>query len=112
MIGNGLDSNFAEKGFIYSDGVYTEMLPLPGCDGTYISAINDNGLVVGESYSGSRNYTNRSISKVFIYREGTYTELGYTYAIPADINENGVVVGRYKFIPQRDREKGFIALPK
>ena len=90
VIGNGTDSNGAAKGFIYNDGVYTELLP-PGWIDSYAVDINDSGTVVGYGYDGTTG-----TYKGFIYSDGTYTELlppGWIQANARKINEREMVIG-------------------
>ncbi len=76
------------KGFIYSDGSYTELLP-PGWREAYAYGINDRGAVVGYG-------RDRAVYKGFLYSDGSYTELlppGWREAYAYGINNKGAVVG-------------------
>jgi len=87
----GHDSTGTEKGFIYRDGIYTELLP-PGWNNmvsNYIG-INNSGVVVGSGVDSTGTL------KGFIYSDGVYTELlppGWSRVVAEKINENGVVLG-------------------
>jgi probable HAF family extracellular repeat protein len=76
--------NWSSRGFLYSNGIYTTLLP-EGWTSSYASKINNFGEVVG-SGSGSG----------FIFSKGTYIFLlpgGWMTADVEDINNNGEVVG-------------------
>jgi len=107
VVGYGDDGTGTYKGFIYSGGVYTELLP-PGCIGAYyVLSINSHGDVVGSGDDGTGTY------KGFIYSGGQYTELlppGWTEAWAYSINNNGDVVGSGD--DGTGTYKGFIAVPK
>jgi probable HAF family extracellular repeat protein len=90
--GKGLP-NGIERGFIYSGGKYTELLP-PGWKWAATTGINDSGAVVG--YGGDDSSS--PSYKGFIYSGGVYTELLPPWfimvaAAPYDINNSGAVVG-------------------
>ena len=68
------------KGFIYSNGQYTEVLPR-GWESAYPQAINNNKMIAGYGYSGGTKY--------FIYSEGNYTVV----TMFGDINNNGNMAG-------------------
>ena len=85
VVGVGADGTTA-KGFLYSAGVYTDIVP-PGWSWSAASGINDSGAVVGYGYA---------TGKSFLYTEGVYTELlppGWGDAYAYDINDSGAVVG-------------------
>ena len=95
-----------QKGFIYHDGIYTEIVP-PGWNSAVACGINNDGVIVGGGTEGSS-----SGGKAFVYRDGTYTELlppGWEMAVACGINDNGVVVG---WGMDGETQKGFIAIPK
>jgi hypothetical protein len=95
VAGNGYVHDFASgKGFLYSNGRYTELLP-PGWDWAWTNGLNDNGEVVGFGYDGTN-------AKLFLYRNGNYAEFlpNPPYFIFTsqfekllDINNDGTVVG-------------------
>lgn len=89
LVGSMYDDNDVQKGFIYEDGQYIELLP-PGWETAEAIAINDNGFVLGDGYDNG-------IEKCFIYKDGEYTELlppGFSSAdFARDINNNDVVLG-------------------
>jgi uncharacterized membrane protein len=77
------------NGFLYSGGVYTDIIP-PGWSGITVNDINNNGEVLG--------YGNYIIgtSRGFIYSQGLYTDIippGWSWAKVYDINNSGEVVG-------------------
>lgn len=47
MVGNVTPLFGAPRGFLYQDGVFTDVI-FPGADLTYVSAVNDRGWLVGE----------------------------------------------------------------
>jgi len=89
VVGDGQDANDIYKGFLYSEGVYTELLP-PEWISADALGINNSGALVGHGYDGTNTYTG------FLYSEGVYTELLPPWlksARPNDINDSGEVVG-------------------
>ncbi len=89
VVGYGHDGNNNFKGFIYSKGSYTELLP-PGMRNAWARGINDRGAVVGYTYGDIGSY------RGFLYSGGTYTELlppGWREAYAYNINNSGIVVG-------------------
>ena len=107
VVGSGYKNGPAEqpRGFIYSEGEYSELLP-PGWEGAIANGINNRGDVVG---TGSNAKGER---RGFIYKEGIYTELqplGWVAAEVSGINEKGVVLGRgIKNYTDDDLPKGFV----
>jgi probable HAF family extracellular repeat protein len=82
------DYHGPSKRYIYSAGIYTELLP-PGWQNATAKGINNDGVVIGGGNDGDSQ-------KGFIYRNGTYTEIlppGWNSATAYGINNNGVVVG-------------------
>lgn len=84
------------KGFLYSAGTYTELIP-PGYSMSSVSRINDNGVIIG--YAERTSSTGELVQSPFVYSGGTYTMLSpppapYSAFSPYDINNNGDVVGR------------------
>jgi uncharacterized membrane protein len=79
----------AGYGCTQSEYKYQYLLP-PGWEYAGADAINDNGVVVGHGYDGTKHMG-------FIYDNGKYTKLlppGWIEASAVDINNNGVVVGK------------------
>jgi probable HAF family extracellular repeat protein len=107
VVGSGYQNGPTEqsKGFIYSEGEYSELLP-PGWEGAIANGINNRGEVVG---TGSNAKGER---RGFIYKEGIYTELlppGWVDAEVSVINEKGVVLGRgIKNYTDDNLLKGFV----
>jgi len=107
VVGSGYKNGPTDqsKGFIYSEGEYSELLP-PGWEGAIANGINNRGDVVG---TGSNAKGER---RGFIYKEGIYTELlplGWVDAEVGGINDKGVVIGRgIKNYTDDDLPKGFI----
>ena len=93
------------KGFIYREGLYTELSPPEG-DSPYPYAINDNEAIVG--------YWNYLINepKGFLFSEGIYKKItppGCKLVTAYDINENEEVVGEGgEFEGEFRKTKGFI----
>jgi hypothetical protein len=76
VIGYGYEG-YTRKGFLYSEGTYSELLP-PGWADAMPNAIKDNGDVIGY---GDEGY----IRKGLLYRGGTYSEVlpaGWTIVPP------------------------------
>jgi uncharacterized membrane protein len=97
------------KGFIYQYGIYIWVLP-PGWISAEAYAINNNGAVVGRGLDGT------GIIKLFVYSNGTYTELlppcvGVGYLQHSAINNNGAVVFSTDD-PYDNCTTAFIAVPK
>jgi probable HAF family extracellular repeat protein len=91
-LGDGNDSNGLHKGFIYSGGQYTELLP-PGWINARFYFINNNEEVVGEVDCGSGL---AKFKRGFIYRDGEYTFFvpdGMSDISVTGINDSGEVVG-------------------
>jgi probable HAF family extracellular repeat protein len=107
VVGSGYKNGPTDqsKGFIYSEGEYSELLP-PGWEGAIANGINNRGDVVG---TGSNAKGER---RGFIYKEGIYTELlplGWVDAEVGGINDKGVVIGRgIKNYTDDDLPKGFV----
>jgi hypothetical protein len=88
IAGDGYDGTGKQKGFVYSGGVYTEILP-PGWRNTWDISINDNGDIAGGGYDGTKY-------KGFVCSDGVYTEIlppGWFTAGATSINDNGDVAG-------------------
>jgi len=70
-------------GFTYSTGVYTQ-LDDPNCNSsTFLTGINDAGVIVGDCEGIP-----------FVYRKGTFTYLNdANTVIPQAVNDQGVIVG-------------------
>ena len=80
--------------FLYSNGTLTALGTLGGSS-SYATALNDDGQVVGYSWTSGASGTPRE--HAFLYSDGTISDLGtlggdYSYA--AGINDSGQVVGR------------------
>ena len=93
------------KGFIYSGGVYTELMP-PGLNGAYPNDINNSGAVVGYGFDGNFN----GIYKGFLYSGGVYTEIlppDWRTSSATDMNDSSAVVG-YGYVVGGDTPKGFL----
>ena len=89
VVGIEDDAASDEHGFVYSDGVRTDLGSLGGPN-TAAYAINDNGLIVGTSQTAS------DADHVFAYSDGTMTDLGgYNIdTVPQAVNDAGVIVGQ------------------
>lgn len=79
-------------GFQYKGGKFYS-IKFPKSVQTVVHSINDNGVMVGDEWTGTGVYES------FIYKNGTFTTLkapkatGATFAY--DINNNGTIVGDY-----------------
>jgi hypothetical protein len=92
VLGDGNDSNGLNKGFIYSDGQYTELLP-PSWINALFHYINNVGDVVGEVDNGTLM---PKWKKGFIYSDGKYTFFvpdGMNDITVTGINDSGAIVG-------------------
>ena len=78
-------------GFTYLNGIYTSF-DVPGAEDTYLSGINNPGVVVGVYYDAFGFYG-------FVNAGGTITRLADPLAvgatIPVGINDSGEIVGNY-----------------
>lgn len=86
-----LGGSVADHGFLYSNGVFTQ-LDFPGAESTQPNAINNAGVIVGVYIINSTG------PHGFMYSNGTYTNIdfpgaGTTYALA--INNLGVVAGSH-----------------
>lgn len=94
IVGNSiLSTMFVQHGFIYSNGVLTDLASPFGGSRSDAMAINDSGQVVGWGHDVDNNQLG------FVWQNGAYTPIG-TFAgfddssLPAGINASGQVVGR------------------
>jgi len=88
IVGEAEDAKGRQKGYLYSGGKYTEIIP-PGWMDAYASDINDNGDIVGSGNDGGSN-------KGFLYSGGKYTEIippEWFQAGAYAINNSGDIVG-------------------
>lgn len=83
--------NLSGSGFIWKDGVTTDIGNAPGDVYNQVQAINDAGLVVGQSYN-----IGATTSHGYVYT-GSYSfiepPVGYNELVASDINNAGDVVG-------------------
>jgi probable HAF family extracellular repeat protein len=83
----------AERGFLWSNGSYTQNLGTPNTlynYGVVAVGVNDNGQVVGHSNSADGHY------RAFLWSSGTMTDLGTLGGPSSDaraINNSGKIVG-------------------
>jgi probable HAF family extracellular repeat protein len=96
-----MDSSGVSHGFLYSNGHYTTIDDPLGTEGTFASAINDKGQIVGEYVDSNGAYHG------FLYNKGYYGQRDYTtlddpLASGAQggtsaygINDKGQIVGGY-----------------
>jgi probable HAF family extracellular repeat protein len=89
IVGNFKDAAGADRGFLYSGGVYT-VINRPGYanGGTRLGGINDAGTIVGSSNDAGNPQS-------FIYRSGSFTNFTANglYTVAADINNSDQIVG-------------------
>ena len=97
-------TGFKSLGFLYADGVHTDIVP-PGGTDTQANSINNSDIIVGETTIDGKQ-------RGFIYDRGTYTFLDYhkddvwadgTRAL--GISDKGTIVGLYS---KDGIEHGFI----
>jgi len=100
IVGNYLDANFAEHGFLLSHGRYTTLDDPNGVDGTTATDLNDSGTIVGVYFGPSENG--------FILRRGQYTAIDDgVYGTGAfGINDSDMIVGVY--FDANSMEHGFL----
>jgi uncharacterized membrane protein len=116
VAGFGDDGSGRQKGFIYSKGTYTTLMP-PDCTRAFVSHINNREevLIEGENCVMVNGFDECS-KKIFVYRDGIYTELlppgceGLEDCVRAsDINNSGTVVGtKAKWLGTHGTNTGFI----
>jgi probable HAF family extracellular repeat protein len=87
-----LSGNTADRVFQWQDGVMTDLGPLGSLGGTtsYVRAINDQGQVVGDSY------TSNGAVHPFLWQGGVMTDLGTlggSFGSAWGLNDQGQVVG-------------------
>ena len=94
--GSYLDFYSSLVPFIWKNGVYTLLPNLPGTTGSFASAINDSGQVIGDAYYVIGQYS--STSTAVLWDRGSVISIGasfptslYTYA--DGLNNRGQVVG-------------------
>ena len=105
IVGDYIDSNGTEHGFLYSGGTYTTIDRPRATNGTEALGINDAGQIAGYYVDSS------SAVHGFLYSGGTYTTFDVSpgFSILAGINNAGQLVGSY---PDRNSpEHGFLATP-
>jgi probable HAF family extracellular repeat protein len=80
-------------GYVWQNGTLTDIGTLPGATGTWLSAINNSGMVTGYAYFDS----SAGLSHAFLWQQGYMTDLGALpgalYSDGYGINDNGDVVG-------------------
>jgi probable HAF family extracellular repeat protein len=106
VVGYGTAGTGTTKGFLYSAGVYTELLP-PGWSVSQASGINDSGAVVGYGIDST------GAEKGFLYSAGVYTDIippGWGMSQASGINDSGAVVG-HGTTGTAGTTMGFIAEP-
>ena len=90
VVGNYVDTNNQSHGFTESKGVFTT-LDDPNASagefpvgGTYLSHINNNGVITG-------TYINNAVMHAFIYDQGVFTDINDPHLLPtaATPNTNG-----------------------
>jgi probable HAF family extracellular repeat protein len=90
----GYEDYYTGRGFLYSAGVYIELMP-PGWIAAHAYGINNSGAVVGWGNATAADQTNQ-VTKGFLYSAGVYTELlppGWSSVYAYGINDGGAVVG-------------------
>jgi uncharacterized membrane protein len=109
IVGSYLDANENEHGFLLSGGKYTSfdvprsLIPSPGVVGTYPTAINDFGQIIGWAVVNSKPPpSGQDVGFLFNISAGTYTAIvaknplsTYTSTVPNGINNAGQIVGGY-----------------
>ena len=88
-IGGAYNTGFGAHGFIYRDGVFTDVGTLGG-PYSEVAAINDRGAAVGKSLTSSFQY------HPYVYEDGMIKDLGSfggSFGTASGINNHGVVVG-------------------
>jgi probable HAF family extracellular repeat protein len=89
IIGWSYDSSFNARGFIYSDGKYTDFEVM---NGTFPADITNSGRIPGTYYDADCYTWN------FLYDRGTFTKLeipGAMFTWVNGMNERGQIVGTF-----------------
>jgi uncharacterized membrane protein len=90
------DNCVGNCGFVIHDGLWTTLPPLPRAELSYALAINDHGLIVGESFQGS---SAPIPIKAVQWRNGKASippGLEGLFAIASGVNDRGDIVGDYR----------------
>ena len=82
VVGYGIDSTGTNKGFLYSAGVYTDIIP-PGWGMSQAPGINNSGVVVGHGTTGTAGTTKGFIAEPMTTATTTTTSGGTTTTIPS-----------------------------
>jgi len=106
IVGGVISGLGIEHGFIWDDGEWTLIEPLPGGAWCEIFAINNAGTAVGfrSIGPGTHPYT------AFVYKDGVITDLGTMIepaSIARDVNDQDVVVG-YAGLQVNPIQQGFV----
>jgi hypothetical protein len=103
IVGRYFDALGGQRGFWFDGTNYTPIqVPFPGVRKNNALGTNDHGAVVG-------SYTNASGGWGYMYDGTTYTTISYpgvTNTVLWDINDTGIMVGRYAFPDGRNH--GFV----
>jgi probable HAF family extracellular repeat protein len=93
----GYSDNDEEKGFILTNGTYTDVVyPGSTTEGTAAAAINNKGVLAGTYWF--QNSSNQTQMYGFVLDNGKYTQLvapGSFDTMPFGITESGKVIGTY-----------------
>lgn len=97
-------------GFVYNAGTYVDVPPVDQDTYSNALAINDDGVVVGESGPHALLYADGKSYDLNKQLTGAGCEL-WTLASAADINKNGEIVGRGYIGGTNGVEHGFLLVP-
>ena len=90
-----LPGSIHTHGFEYKNGKF-HTIDFPGAADTFVSSINDNGVMIGSELKGSG-----AVYEGFRLKNGAFTTIKDPKAtgatLPADINNTGTIVGGYFF---------------
>jgi probable HAF family extracellular repeat protein len=104
VVGQYVDGGGVTHGFELNDKKFTTLdVPFAGSKGTYPTAINNSGEIVG-------SWSDGGISQGFTLIDGTYTSLDYpgaTYTFVDDVNSQGDIVGIY-ISPDSNGNQGYL----
>jgi probable HAF family extracellular repeat protein len=100
VVGRSLTAEFTQHGFVWRDGVMTDLGALPG-GVSYSEAlsVNESGVIAGGALDAAGDY------RAVIWRNGRIIDLGVPRSFAWEINDRGQVLGQT--IPAADGSTGW-----